>query len=197
MPIFHFYEVSLDTINNHILLHFRYHTIKYGAATIPYQAVASRTRSKSRENILVKERLHQYLEYLEDNLTMAEDDEFIKFLNTLTVEVPNVQITESKESTSSSGSSVLRDAQELPDCINYGSSPSSTSENLGLEGAPSLPEKENSGLSIQEDGLPLTSVVSAPESPQETVSHPGRMAMLPGFTELINTNIQVITHSVH
>ena len=99
----------LDTTNIHILSYCRYHTIKTGSATIPYKAVASRTKSKSKNNQLSANKIHKYLEYLEDTMLspdFSDSEEFVDFLNSLTEEVPNVSITPSKEvSTSSTCSS--------------------------------------------------------------------------------------------
>ena len=134
--------------------------------------MASRTRSKTRENYLVNERINEYLQYLEDTVISEDDEDFTDFLNSLTQEVPDMEVSPSKISSgSSSGSSILRmlqDSPDSPDSIQPGSSSSFHSSSppryFSLERVSSHSLKEDPGLSFQKNEVQKPQIHNVPRA---------------------------------
>ena len=161
--------------------------------------MASRTRSKTKENYLVSERISEYLQYLEDTVISEDDEDYAHFLNSLTQEVPDMEVSPSKISSfSSSGSSIIRILQDSPDSpgsIQPGSSSSSNSSSppgyFGLERASSHSLKEDRGLSIQKNEAQEPQVHNVLGVASPSYNSIERMETVSAFTELINTDVQV------
>ena len=182
---------------------YRYHTIKSGSATVPYKVVASRTRSKSKNNQLSTNKIHKYLEYLEDTMLapdFSDSEEFMDFLNSLTEEVP-VSITPSKEvstssTCSSSGSSPVHPSSDSTDSVVPATSSYSSSGHTFVERTSSHSKEKNSGIPVQDDPLSIPEIQHFSGSSCEINQSFTPIESLPGFTELINTNVQVNTSLV-
>ena len=180
------------------LLCYRHHTIKSGNDIIPYKAIASHTRSKTKEIKVFEQKMNEMFISLENNvLAPSIDNEFSAFLVSLTKEV-QVDCSQSKSSFtfSSSGSSVISmlNPPVSPDSVLPGSSTCSQSGNSHVKNFSSCPSQANTGISHQNDEISKEQSQPLSQSSSYPDLHFGTIKDLPGITSVINQKVQVSSH---
>ena len=137
---------------------------------------------------------------MEDTVLSKTDEDFTEFLNSLTPEVSDMEVSPpSKISSSSSpGSSILRmlqDSPDSPDSIQPGSSSSSSSFGppgyFSMERASCHSLKEDPGLSFQKDEFQKPQIHNISRAPSPGYNSLERMETVSGLTKLINKDVQV------
>ena len=133
--------------------------MRVGKDIVPYKPIASRHRSKSLKQI-----------------NSSEDNEYMEFLNTLLTpkDVTSSSIKVLSTPSSSSGSSIIRMLQDLPDSPDT-VFPGSTSSSCSIDESIS-----------QESSQSCLLLDSASSSTHENV-----IQALPGYTTVINEDVQV------
>ena len=142
-------------------MNFRFHILRVGKDIVPYKPIASRIRSKSLKQI-----------------NSSEDNEYMEFLNTLLTpkDVTPSSIKALSTPSSSSGSSIIRMVQDSPDSPDT-VLPGSTSSSCLIDERLSQESSQSS-----QSCLLLDSASS---------SHENVIQALPGYTTVINEDVQV------